>query len=136
MGGAAPAPRDRAVPGRSRRAGTLARFWQLYGRPEAAWLAARKAWAILRQGGARQLAAAARAKAAHPTLTVAHALRQGTARPLAFDPAHPAPAAGLAARHSVCIVVPTKGNQPLLDALLHSLARSLQPRDRVEVQIV
>ncbi len=109
----------------------------LYGSPQRAWAALRKAGGIVRQHGLRGLANAVAGKAARPTLPVADMVGGGA--PLSLvepEPRWTLVGHGLAAQHSVAAIILTKGNGPFIARLLTGIAATVQEDARLQILIV
>lgn len=112
--------------------------WELYRTPSACGQLLAKAYTIMREHGVLSLVPAVRAKSAFPTKPIAALLGAVTSAAASprFEERTTWPGQGLSLRHSVTVIILTRGNQDLLDRSLTSMARSIPADSQVSFIIV
>ena len=113
----------------------LATLFQLYGAPRPFWAAAAKGLRLVRTSGIASLVKATRQKLAHPTLPIDVA-GTNVSDHLAFEERWVIRGAGLTRLYPTTVIILTRGTQPLVNACLTSLVRSMLPDARLEVLVV
>lgn len=109
--------------------------WRLYGNPVRLAAAMRKGYAILRNEGVSRLAIVTRNKLRRPQFPANLPDVEFRAR-LAFEERWTLRGAGLSLRHTVSIIIPTRGNLLKTSACLERIARSTRSEALVEIVIV
>lgn len=115
----------------------LRTVWDLYCSPAQMLAAARKVLWIAGHSGIPGLRLAVSTKMRHPNLPVAKLLAGGQDKQtIAFEERADWPGRGLAEAHSVTVIIPTRGNAPLLTRCLCSLLRSITPTARLSIKVI